>query len=357
MVRKLDVEELDLTLLIIRIWSKRRYIIVFTIIVSLIGAGYALILPNKYESVSKFVPHFSGDKAPSSLGGIAALAGINLNSLGGGDEIPPNLYPEVANSIPFRLEILNTEVNWKESKVRYADYLSVKRNKGIRKVTNFLSEIPSMLLNRSKKNEIDLNENDDLLRITDDDYDLIEDMDKIISVTLNEKEGFVFLAVKEEDAEVAGQIAKAAEGVLQKYIIDFKIKQSEYLLEYTSSQLAVIQNQLYGLQDSLATFKEQNQNISSVFKENELLRLESRYAMVESVYGELAMQKAQAELQVKKDTPIFSVISPVTVANKKSGPGRLIIVIFWTFLGFAISIASLFIRDAIGEVKKKLKSE
>ena len=47
----------------------------------------------------------------SSLGGLASLAGINLGGMESSSEFPPSLYPQVVNGIPFKLDLLSSNIN------------------------------------------------------------------------------------------------------------------------------------------------------------------------------------------------------------------------------------------------------
>ena len=51
---------------------------------------------------------------------------------------------------------------------------------------------------------------------------------------------------------------------------------------------------------------------------NELERIQAEYSIALNVVTELATQVESAKLQVSKDTPIFSVIDPVTVPTQKN---------------------------------------
>ena len=88
------------------------------------------------------------------------------------------------------------------------------------------------------------------------------------------------------------------------------------------------------LQDELASFRDQHQNISSGLFENKLSRLESELAIASAVNEELAKQVEQARIQVSKDTPIFTIIDPVVIPNQRTSPKRTLIVFGFTFLGF-----------------------
>lgn len=52
----------------------------------------------------------------SNLGGLAAMAGIDLGSASGQDALSPNLYPDIVHSTPFLLELFPEKVTDKEKK-------------------------------------------------------------------------------------------------------------------------------------------------------------------------------------------------------------------------------------------------
>ena len=97
-------------------------------------------------------------------------------------------------------------------------------------------------------------------------------------------------------------------------------------------------------------FKDQNLNISSSLYQNRLDRLERELNIASSVVEQLASQVEQAKLQVNKDTPVFTIIEPVTVPFERSAPKRSLIVVIWTFLGVVISTGFVLVKDPAKEI-------
>ena len=66
------------------------------------------------------MPQLSEGQTNSSLGGLASLAGINLSAIMGSQpqEISPSLYPQIAESIPYRLALLEAKVGSNETSFR-----------------------------------------------------------------------------------------------------------------------------------------------------------------------------------------------------------------------------------------------
>jgi uncharacterized protein involved in exopolysaccharide biosynthesis len=85
--------------------------------------------------------------------------------------------------------------------------------------------------------------------------------------------------------------------------------------------------------------------------------LQSDYQLAFEVYSQLAQQLEQAQIKVKEDTPVFSIVKPVTVPIEKSKPNRPLILIIWTFLGVVFAIGWIFGKQFFLTVKNKWNVE
>jgi uncharacterized protein involved in exopolysaccharide biosynthesis len=81
-------------------------------------------------------------------------------------------------------------------------------------------------------------------------------------------------------------------------------------------------------------------------------RLSSQYNLIYSIYSELAKQLEQAKIQVKQDTPVFTIIEPISVPTKRSKPNRFLILFIWTFLGGLLGIGIVFGKGYMDPIKK-----
>ena len=144
---------------------------------------------------------------------------------------------------------------------------------------------------------------------------------------------------------------------LQDEIIQKRLEKVQNNLDFTQTQYNQKKFEFEKIQDRLARFKDRNQNISSSLFLNELERIQAEYSIALNVVKELAAQVESAKLQVNKDTPIFSVIEPVTVPSERDSPKRTLIVLIWSFLGIIISSGFVLIKDPIAEILKEVASK
>ena len=81
-----------------------------------------------------------------------------------------------------------------------------------------------------------------------------------------------------------------------------------------------------------------------------------QYNVASSVYSELAKQLEQAKMQVKRDTPILTVIQPVTVPAKPSN-SRAKTLVIWTFLGFVLGCGWVIGKGYLPKLKEMFSAK
>lgn len=349
-------DEIDLIALLKKVFVARRFVITITVMFSVLGIVLALVSPVRYTASSMFMPQLSEGQSNSSLGGLASLAGINLTAIMGGQpqEIAPSLYPQIAESSPYRMALLETPVG--ESQISFRDYI-LDQEGGvsiIALIKKYTIGLPGLLF--SSNNEEPIPQTNNLFDISEEDRDLFEFLDQILSVEVDDQEGLVSIGVEFSDRKIAAQLAQAATDLLQTKIIAFKSQSARNNLQFVQGQFDAKRQEFEQIQDSIAMFKDQNLNITSSLYQNQLTRLESQFTVTSSVFQELAGQVEQAKIQVNKDTPIFMIIEPVSVPLKRSKPQRTMMVIIWTFLGGVIAVGWTLVKAPIFQILEELKS-
>ena len=348
-------DEIDIVVLLKTVFNSRRFVIKVTILFAFIGVILSVVSPTKYTASSTFVPQLSEGRTNPSLGGLASLAGINLSAIMGSQpqEIPPSLYPQIAESIPYRLALLNTTV---ELNTNFRNYVLEQSGQGafFHLLKKYTIGLPGLLLNKKTDNSEILNSN--LFQITEEDKNLFEFLAQVLTIDVDDQEGLVSISVELADRMVAAQLAQAATDLLQSNIIAFKSQSARNNLDFIRGQYESKRQEFEEIQDSIAIFKDKNLNITSSLYQNQLSRLESQFTVISSVFQELAGQVEQAKIQVNKDTPIFTIIEPVSVPLERSKPRRTMMVIIWTFLGGVFSVGWTLVKYPAQQIIKELRS-
>ena len=348
--------EIDLTALLKTVFLARRFVLRITTLFAIIGVVIALVSPVRYTASSTFMPQLSEVSTSSSLGGLASLAGINFSAVMGGQpqEISPSLYPQITKSIPYRLSLLNEPVGPNDISMRAYILENVSGFSVFSTIKKYTIGLPGLLFSRSDND--DLNSESHLLTISEEDRDLFAYLDGVLTIEVDEKEGLVSLHAELDDRLVAARLAQTATDLLQRNVIAFKSQSARNNLDFIERQFESKRLEFEQIQDSIAIFKDQNLNITSTLYQNQLTRLESQFSVTSSVFQELAGQVEQAKIQVNKDTPIFTIIEPVSVPLERTKPKRSLIVVIWTFLGGVLAVGWSLIKAPAKEIIKEISS-
>jgi len=353
-------DEIDLVELLKKVYKEKKLIFKYSIIAAVVGVVFALFQPNQYTSSTTFIPQLSSDvkTGSSSLSGLASLAGINLGGMEGSSEFPPTLYPQVVESVPFRLELLSSNIQVNNEDLTLRDYFLENKNSFnlLGTVKKYTIGLPSLILGLFKADEKFVFDSTSIYSLTEEDDELFEKLSKIFSLSINDKEGFITMSFTDKDKIVSAQVTQTAETLLQEKIIEFKVKSSKELLDFTTRQFNEKKIAFEKLQDDRAVFVDNNINISSSLFRNKLSRIESELSIAQAIVQQLASQVEQAKLQVSKDTPVFTTIKPVTVPFVKSAPSRSLIVVIFLFLGFVLSTGYVIAKEPLVQIIKSIKS-
>ena len=352
-------DEIDLIELLKKVYLEKKFILKISILAALFGVVYALFQPNEFTSTTTFIPQLSSDvkAGGSSLSGLASLAGINLGGMeGGSSEFPPTLYPQVVESIDFKLDLLASTVKVNNENISVREYFTSSKSFSLLGIIKkYTIGLPSLILSSFKNEEI-TSQNSLIYKINEEDHKLFEKLKKLFSLEINDKEGFITISFTDKNINVPAQIAQTAQTLLQEKIIEFKVRSSKEMLDFSLKQYDEKKNSYEKLQDERAVFVDKNINISSSLFQNKLSRIESEVNISASIVQQLASQVEQAKLQVNKDTPVFTTIQPVTVPFERSAPKRSKMVLIYALSGLILSIGYILIKDPFKNIVKSLNS-
>jgi len=353
-----DDDEIDLIQLAKTLWNSRKTIIKITFIFMGIGLFIAIFTPKVYTASTTFVPQTKDSKIGGNLGGLAAMAGINLGSMGGDSGISPELYPQIINSIPFQLEMLQTPltIEGQTEKVTYTNYYTNISSPGLLGyIKKYTIGLPGLLIKAIKGKPKSVTYPASLIpeiqSISKEENELIKQLSDQIGLDVNDKDGYVTISANMPEAMASAELAHKAEELLQQYVIDFKIQKSEDQLEFIKERYLVVEEKFKTIQQKLASQRDSNQYLTTAMAKTSSEILQDEYELVYGVYKELAKQLEAQYIQVTEDTPVFTVLKPVTVPIERSKPKRALILIIWTFLGGILGVGMVFGRTFLESIK------
>ena len=352
-------QEIDLVEVIQKLWRNRKLILKVTIAFMVLGLLVALFSAKEYTAGCIMVPQSSEKKMGGGLSGLAAMAGINLGDVAGGEVLSPKMYPKILASIPFQKELMQTEITFEEysTPVKLLDYYTDKKYRKFSlggTILKYTIGLPGVIIGaiRGEQPEqtVVVEGASSIQFLSKDEKHCIDVLKGMVNLTVNDKEGYVQLTTYMPEAFASAQLAERVQILLQKYITKFKIEKVQSNLDFVQGRYNEAQRDFGEIQDERAAFKDANKNIYSARALTESDKLDTRYELGLSVYTELAKQLEQAKIQVKETTPILTVVDPVTIPSERSKPKRGLILVMFTFFGGLMGIASVLVLPFVANI-------
>lgn len=353
-------DEIDVVALIRPVWLQRKLILKTVFSFAILGLFVAVFSEKEYKSSTVFVTQTSEGKVGGSLGGLAAMAGINLGSMEGDSGINPIIYPKVLNSINFQKELMETKLSFSNGveKVSYKHYYS-KVHKGslVSLLKKYTIGLPGVLIKKikgKKVKNIGTPINSTLLKVSLQEFDLMKQLKEQVELDVNEDDGYITLSAKMPEALAAAELALKTQSLLQKYIIDFRIQKSKEQLKYIKERYWEVEKKFKECQLRMADFQDKNKFVTTAKSKIEWQSINDEYELIYGVFTELSKQLEAQYIKVTENTPVFTIIEPVSIPVEKSNTRKLFVLIGYSIFGFFVSFLIILFKIIFPKLKKTL---
>ncbi|WP_187992552.1 Wzz/FepE/Etk N-terminal domain-containing protein [Vibrio harveyi] len=295
-------DEIDLRELFKALWKGKWIIIATTLIFAIGSVLYALSLPNIYKADALLAPAESSNggglsKMAGQLGGLAALAGVNL---GGNESSQTDLAVQVMKSRQFVEAFIN----------KHDLLVPLMAAKDWDLASNKLI-LDEELYNPNTG--VWLREPDGLRGATPTAQEAFEVFNKeVLSISQDKESGLYTVSVKNYSPYLAQQWVSWLVEDINKVMRERAIAETSQNLAYLNMQL-----QKTAVADMQSTF----------------------YKLIEEQTKSLMLAEVQEEF-------IFKVVDPAVVPELKGGPNRAFILVLGTMLGGMFGIAIVLVSFA-----------
>ncbi len=303
-------------------------------------------------------PILSDSKANigGSLGGLAAMAGLDMAIVGSTADIHPNLYPNIIESYDYKKALLETSIYSHElnKEVNYASYYTdVYKPPVLYYIKKFTIGLPGLILKQLNFRKNTENHKLGLQTETEEDRDLFKLLVSQLNLIVDEEVGTVELSCSMPNKVQAAQMAQSAQKLLQSEVIEHKLKKVEEDLIFIEERHIEKKEAFEKAQNNLARYRDSHKNVNTAIAQTEIERLESEYQLAFSVYSELAKQVESQKIKVKENTPVFVVLKKPVIPFEKSNHSMLIVLVIWTILGVVVSVLYVLGRQFLVEINSK----
>lgn len=353
-LQEVEENEIDLIELIKRFWEKRMFIVKVTAVFLCLGLFIAIFSSEEYTAQCVVVPQTGEGGVSSSLSGLASLAGFSLGSMGSAEELSPMVYSNVMNNINLQKEMINTKIYFDRwgKELTLLDYFTneeYQRTSVLGYVKKYTIGLPFLILGAirgEKDNDVDMTGTDGkIAMLTQQEDDCIKALKERTTLAVNDKDGYVSISATMPEPLAAAALAEIYMNLLQKYVSEFKIEKAKADYNFINQRYLEAREEYSKKQEEYARFKDANRIITTAVAATREEQIKNDYDLAYSLYSELSRQLIQAEIKVKENTPIFTVVEPVIVPRERSKPRRLMTLVAFGFLGGVLSCGAVLAFD------------
>ena len=367
----MEDNEIDIIALLKGLWAGRRTLLICTAVFLALGVLSALTMKRTYTVSSVMVPQLGQSRSNAAL---ARLAGLSAFELSGGapQDLSPLVYPQIVGSVTFRRELMYSPLHYEKVDTAicmfdYArDYGKATTLDKIRKYTIGLpgtivggvmglikKDRPQQDFSFLEAGEGAVKEEDETrpIVLSKEEQRMIGVIGNCVNLLVERKEGYLTLNVTGSEPLQTAELAIRAQQILQDHITRFRTEKAQSQLEYMQARYDETKAEAEAYQIALATVTDRSQNMATTRARIERDRLQSKYTVANALYTELAKQLEQAKMQVKQDTPMLTIIQPITVPSSPSN-SRARTIMIWTFFGVVLGCGIVFGKNYLPKWKE-----
>lgn len=337
---------LDIMQMVKRLWSKKIFIIKIACIFAFLGFVVAISSPDEYTASCVVVPETKGGAfSSSSLGGLAAMAGINLGASSGGEMLSPLMYDKLLKNINLRKDLMQTPISWEgyEEPITILDYYTNPKYAKVSVISlikKYTIGLPFTIIEKIRGNRNDdvdksnaTDSYNNLSCYTKQEAKCINSFASHFSIFSDKKNGDVTISARMPEPLAAAQVVESVKNLLQKYVIELKLQKAEVNYEYIKMRYDEAKIVFEQKQEEYAKFQDANKILTSALSKAKEEQMKSEFGVAKDLFNQLTTQLVQAEMKIKEDIPILTVVEPVQVPLERTAPKRIQILFMWVFMG------------------------
>lgn len=358
-------QDIDIIAIVVRLWAKRMFIFKVIGVFVVIGLFVAFLSPKEYSAGCVVVPETkSGAFASSSINSLAAIAGFNLGASSGGEMISPLMYDKLIKNINFRKELMATQIDWEgyDTPISILDYYTdplYKKFSLLGTIKKYTIGLPSLILKaiRSDKGEGGvISPSNAISAYTKDELNCIKAFAPRFSVFADKKNGDVTIYAQMPEPVAAAQVAEAVKNLLQKYVIELKLQKADVNYQYIKRRYEEAKIVFEDKRDEYAKFQDANKVLSTALSKAKEEQIRNEFNVAKNLFSELTTQLIQAEMKIKEDIPILTVVEPVQIPLEESKPNKKLVLAIWCFMGLLLGAGAVLSCDWLKDygVKSRL---
>ncbi len=299
-------DEITLFDLVLIIWKGKFCIAICALLTTIAGVIYALTSPEVFSTSSYFITKTGKSSGMSSLGQLAALAGVPMGNSGAID--PSEYLDKVIQDQQFISGLYERKWLFKGDSLPLEKILGVEKDTTLANWSHayFMAKIEAV-----RKG-------------------------KLLSIGKDPKVGVLTLNTNMPDPRLAYDVNRYTLDFISNYIRNSIQSQAKEKRSFIEDRLKEVKIDLQNAENNLAKFKERNLMSSSPQVMLEEGRLVRQVTINQEIYLQFQKQYEMARIEELDDQPLIQIVRNPEVSIMRSKPKRTQTVIFSFVIGMVI---------------------
>ena len=342
-------ETLNYLKLIQSAFRNRRNLIIFSVTGFFLGALIAFTTAKEYQSSSYILLESEGSASPlGQMGALAGLAGINMSQLQSNQmALTSEIFPDVIHSRDFLREISKEKFKFESKAGQELSleeyYFEEQPSNVVKKTLNFIINFPAMVVGWFANPDPlpsnlaeSVEKQEDYLNLTSQELYAVGELKK--RILIEQKGKLIRINVSLPEPLIAAQVNAMVLDRLIAYVTEYKVGRQRRNIEFIEERVLETEKKFNEAQMRLASFRDSNQGLISQRARTREEQLEFEFNISYNVYNSLKQELEQSAIQLKKETPIFTVLEKAAIPLGPSKPNKPLILIFSIFLGLFVGV-------------------
>jgi len=328
-----DNNIIDIGQIVKKIYSKRKlfYTRIWPI-TFVLSCLIIICVPRYYTSNAKLAPEWGNSMAGGTLGSLASSFGLNLGGLTeSSDAINPLLYPDLMEDNGFVTGLFPVRVKSADGEISttYYDYLRNHQKKAWwSSVFKWMKDgVMSIFPKKEEPASAGASGDPSPYWLSKADFGVAEAIRGNINFNVDKQTAVISISATAQDPLIAKTLADSVQAHLQQFITEYRTnkalvdeKHYEQLYEEANAAYEKISNDYAYASDANNNVV---QNRYRIKIENMEREMQLKYMTLQNIAAQLELAKAK----VQERTPAFTVIKGASVAQRPTGPKRMLFVI------------------------------
>ena len=322
------------------IWKKKYLILIPFIFFFLKGYFQFKNIPTEYTARCILL---SDEAIPNNNTNILNIA--NIPGMGTNNNSTSDMLPMLFSNKIFLISLLKDSLyNEDAIKISLSNYLQTpqkevdffKNNKS----NNKTDKSSKILFNKNLFNKIDLSNK--IVELTSEEEGVIEALKSKIKYTKDGRQ--IIISTTTTNAKISAEVTRLLLDKSITYLTKYKTQKQLDNVNFLSARLDETKDKLRKNRIIAAEFSDTyNGVIYETIKSNQL-QLQNETSISLNTYNLLASQLEQANIDLKKQTPLFTIFEPIYIPNNSDLKSKSTIIIncfIGLILGFFLILTSL----------------